>query len=157
MFLTGESRPCPCSKKWSLFYKLIYFFAASCFGVGLWKWLVFTVDVIVSKQSRCSLFVSARCFLIWPTHFNLTPWWTACFIRTLLELSDPIIFFPIAKIVFIGRHGTHITNRHRTRYAWIFSIWTVADRTVDLHSGKRLLLCYEVSSRLQVLHLRGLA
>ena len=25
---------------------IIYFFAMSCFGVGLWKWLVFTVDVM---------------------------------------------------------------------------------------------------------------
>ena len=56
--------------------------------------------------------------------------WTACFIRTLLALS-------IAKIVFVGRHRTHITNGHHTRYAWIFSIGTVAERTIVLHSGRR--------------------
>ena len=33
--------------------------------------------------------------------------------------------FAIAKIAFVGRHRTHITNGHCTRYAWIFCIWTV--------------------------------
>ena len=77
-------------------------------------------------------------------HFILTQWfksWTAFFIRTRLTLSNPIVFFAIAKIVFVGRHRTHITNGHCTRYAWIFSIWMVADRTIVLHSSRRVLLC----------------
>ena len=58
--------------------KLIYFFGASCFVVGLWKWLVFTVGVIESdwchwKWLVCSLFASARWFLIWPKHFIFAP------------------------------------------------------------------------------------
>ena len=58
-----QRRECQCAKKWRFFYNLIYFLGASCFGVGLWEWLVFAIGVIVSKQSLCSLFVSARCFL----------------------------------------------------------------------------------------------
>ena len=63
---------------------------------------------------------------------------TACFIQAL---SDPIIVFAIAKIVFVGRHWTHITNGHRTKYAWIFTIWMVADRTIVFHGRRSVLLC----------------
>ena len=99
-------------------------------------WLACVVGVIVSKQFLCSLFVSARCF-------NLTSGLdsrTAYFIRTFLAHSEPIILFAIAKIVFVGRHRTHNTNGHRTRYPWIFTVVFRRWQTEQFHSG-RLLLC----------------